>query len=86
MNKTVIITGIETHICVEQTTLDLMEHGYRVFLPVDCLGSRDMANHRASLERMKTEGAVITCGESVLYEILGGAKAPEFKAISAIVK
>ena len=84
--KTVIITGIETHICVEQTTLDLMEHGYRVFLPVDCLGSRDMANHRASLERMKTEGAVITCGESVLYEILGGAKAPEFKAISAIVK
>ena len=84
--KTVIITGIETHICVEQTTLDLMEHGYRVFLPVDCLGSRDMANHRASLERMKTEGAVITCGESILYEILGGAKAPEFKAISAIVK
>lgn len=84
--KTVIMTGIETHICVEQTTLDLIEAGYDVVLAADCVRSRDMENHAFSVCRMEAAGAVISCGESILYEILGGAKAPEFKVISAIVK
>lgn len=83
---TVILTGIETHICVEQTALDLLEAGYRVFLAADCAGSRNGENHRISLCRMLNSGVAITCGESILYEILEGAKAPEFKEISAIVK
>jgi len=84
--KVVVMTGIETHICVEQTTLDLIEAGYTVVLPGDCVRSRDLENHNLSLQKMMAAGAVITCGESILYEILGGAKAPEFKAISTIVK
>ena len=82
----VIIAGCETHICVEQTALDLMEIGYKVFLPEDAVQSRSREHKEVSLRRMETAGAVITNYESVLYEMLGSAKAPEFKAISAIVK
>lgn len=84
--KTVILAGIETHICVEQTTLDLLEAGYKVVVAADCLSSRDLENHNISLAKMAQAGATVTCTESILYELLGGAKAPEFKAISAIVK
>ena len=84
--KVVIMTGIETHICVEQTTLDLIEAGYTVVLAADCVRSRDLENHNISVNKMAAAGAVVTCTESILYELLGGAKAPEFKAISAIVK
>lgn len=84
--KTVILTGIETHICVEQTALDLLEAGYKVVLAADCAGSRDNRNHRLSMMRLIGAGVTVTNAESVLYEILGGAKAIEFKEISAIVK
>lgn len=84
--KTVILMGIETHICVEQTALDLMENGYTVFVPADCVQSRNPDNRELSLRRMEAAGVVITCWESILYELLGSSKAPEFKAISAIVK
>ena len=84
--KTVILMGIETHICVEQTALDLLENGYTVFVPADCVQSRDPANKELSLRRMEAAGVVITCAESILYELLGSSRAAEFKAISAIVK
>jgi nicotinamidase-related amidase len=83
---TVILAGIETHICVEQTALDLMEQGYTVVLVSDCVQSRDKKNTKISLKRLQACGGVITSYESVLYELLGSAKAPEFKTISAIVK
>ena len=78
--------GIETHICVEQKALDLLENGYTVFVPADCVQSRDPANKELSLRRMEAAGVVITCAESVLYELLGSSRAVEFKTISAIVK
>ena len=84
--KTVILMGIEAHICVEQTVLDLMENGYTVFVPADCVQSRNPANREISLRRMEAAGAVITCSESILYELMGSSKAAEFKAISAIIK
>ena len=84
--KTVIIMGVEAHICVEQTALDLMEKGFTVFIASDCVQSRNPANREASLRRMEDSGAVITCGESILYELLQSSRAPEFKDISAIVK
>ena len=84
--KTVVIVGIETHICVEQTALDLIQAGYRVVLAADCCGSRSEMNHSLSLMRLSQAGAVVTSAESILYEILKGAKEAEFKAISAIVK
>lgn len=84
--KTVILTGIETHICVEQTALDLLKMGYTVALVSDCVASRDKKNTKISIKRLRDAGAVIVSYESVLYALLGSAKAPEFKAISAIVK
>jgi len=82
----ILLTGCETQICVEQTALDLMEMGYDVFLVADAIQSRTRENREISLERLRHAGANVTCGETVLYEMLGSAKAPEFKAISNIVK
>jgi hypothetical protein len=62
------------------------EIGFKVFLPADTVQSRSREHKEVSLRRMEAAGAVITNYESVLYEMLGSAKAPEFKAISAIVK
>mgnify|MGYP002581277021 CR=1 FL=1 len=67
-------------------TLDLIREGYRVALVTDCIDSRDPLNKERTILRLAQEGVVITTYESVLYELLGSAKAPEFKAISAIVK
>ncbi|MCI8608932.1 MAG: hydrolase [Firmicutes bacterium] len=84
--KNIILTGIETHICVEQTALDLLEMGYQVFLVADCVQSRAEENYRISLQRLTAAGVVVTSYESVLYELLGSAKASEFKQISSVVK
>ena len=84
--NSVIITGCETHICVEQTALDLLEMGFDVFLAADCVQSRTRENREISLRRMEKAGIVVSSYESMLYDMLGSAKAPEFKAISAIVK
>lgn len=82
----VILAGIEAHICVEQTAIDLLRDGYEVAIVADCIQSRDPKNKEITLQRLAQAGAIVTSYESVLYELLGGAKAPEFKAISAIVK
>jgi nicotinamidase-related amidase len=84
--NSIIIIGCETHICVEQTALDLMGIGYNVFLVADGVQSRSCEHKEISLRRMEAAGAVVTNYESVLYEMLMSAKAPQFKAISAIVK
>ena len=69
-----------------EPALDLIREGYRVALVTDCIDSRDPLNKERTILRLAQEGVVITTYESVLYELLGSAKAPEFKAISAIVK
>lgn len=84
--KTVIICGVEAHICVQQTSLELLEAGYDVFVVADCVGSRQGSNCQIALNRMAQAGAVITTYESVLYELLRSAKAEGFKQISNIVK
>lgn len=84
--KSVIVSGCETHICVEQTVLDLLEKGFDVFLVADAVQSRSEEHKDISICRMENAGAVILSYESVLYELLVTSKAPQFKAISAIVK
>lgn len=84
--KIVIMTGTETHICVQQTTLELLEAGYNVYLVQDCVGSRKENDKNIACQRMAAAGAVVTTYEAVLYELLKGAKAEGFKAVSAIVK
>ncbi len=84
--KNIVVCGIEAHICVEQTVLQLMEAGYNVYLAVDCISSRSETDKLWSITRMGEAGAVITTYEAVLYEILRDSKAEGFKEISAIVK
>ena len=84
--KNILMTGVETHICVQQTTLELLEAGYNVYLIQDCVGSRKDSDKTAACQRMAAAGAVVTTYEAALYEILKGAKEEGFKAISAIVK
>lgn len=84
--KNIVVCGIEAHICVQQTVLQLMEQGYNVYLVADCVSSRSEEDKLWSITRMGEAGAVITTYESVLYELLRDSKADGFKAISAIVK
>lgn len=84
--KTAVICGIEAHICLQQTVLQLLDEGYTVYVPADCVSSRSKKDRHWSIGRMRQAGAIITSYEAVLYELLRGAKAPEFKAISKIVK
>ncbi len=84
--KTVIISGLETHICVLQTVRDLIAEGYQVYLIADAISSRTEFNYQIGMERMKQEGAVISSVESVLFELLVKAGTPEFKVISKLIK
>lgn len=84
--KNIVVCGIEAHICVQQTVLELMDAGYNVYLIVDCISSRSEEDKLWSITRMGEAGAVITTYEAVLYELLRDSKAEGFKEISAIVK
>ena len=82
----IIICGIETHICVNQTVSALKDAGYNVFVVKDACGSREECEHIAGLERMKDHGAKITTTEITLFEWLKSAKHPKFKEIQALIK
>ena len=84
--KTVIITGMETHICVQQTAIDLIEAGYNVFGAFDCMSSRTRENKEFGQLRMTQSGVIVTGYESVLFELLGGSQDANFKQIATIVK
>lgn len=84
--KQVLILGIETHICVMQTALDLLANGYQVFIVCDCVGSRFTFDNQIGLERIKMEGAHLTTCESVLFELTRDSKSPHFKVISKLIK
>ncbi|OJJ50562.1 hypothetical protein ASPZODRAFT_11429 [Penicilliopsis zonata CBS 506.65] len=81
-----IIVGIETHICVTQTTLDLLARGHRVYLLVDGVSSMNPEERAVALSRLRDAGAIVTSSESIIFEMLGDAKRSEFKAISNLVK
>jgi nicotinamidase-related amidase len=82
----VIIFGIESHVCVLQTAIDLKEAGYNPIIIQDCTSSRSAANKQIALERFKYEGIMISSYESILFELTRSAKSPEFKSISKLVK
>lgn len=84
--KQILIFGIETHICVSQTTAALRELGYEVSVIKDACGSRAETEYLAGLERMKDNGAYIITTEIALFEWLKGAKHPNFKAVQALIK
>ena len=82
----IVVAGMETHVCVLQTVLDLLALGYQTYVVLDAVASRRELDHRAALERMANSGATLTTAESVLFEWCETAEAPEFKSLSALVK
>ena len=82
----IMITGMEAHICVLQTALHLMQAGKTVFVVEDAILSRNSANKANAIARMRDAGCIITNTESVVFEWLGNANHPAFKAISALIK
>lgn len=82
----VLIAGIETHICVYQTAIDLLAGGYEVYVLTDAVSSRTQANRQLGLERMKDAGAALTSVEMALFEMLRIAEGDKFKEIARIVR
>ncbi len=82
----VLVTGIEAHVCVAQTVLDLLHAGYQVQVPHDAVRSRRKADMKWALRRLQAAGAVVTSTESALFELLDSCTSPHFKAVSALVK
>ena len=84
--KNVIICGIESHVCVLQTALDLKASGYHPVVVFDCVSSRSFDNVDLAAERFRYEGIMMTSMESILFELTRSAGAPGFKEISKLVK
>lgn len=81
-----ILCGIEAHVCVCQTALDLLAEGFRVYVAADAISSRTAENHRLGLDRMRDAGAVIVSTEMIVFELLGRAGTEEFKKILGLIK
>jgi nicotinamidase-related amidase len=84
--NTIIVTGMETHICVLQTTLGLIQSGFTPHVMSDAVCSRAERNWTAGLELMRDAGAVVSCTETALFQLLGAAGTEEFKAVSRLIK
>ena len=81
-----LVCGIETHVCVNQTVLDLIDAGVEVHVAGDAVGSRTDQNRELGLHKAERAGAVLTSVETALFELLGGSDAPEFKQVQELVK
>ncbi len=82
----VIIAGVEAHVCVLQTTLDLLAAGKEVFIVTDAVSSRDSQDRKTALNRMSKAGAIITTTETTVMELIGGSRHEHFKVIQALIK
>jgi nicotinamidase-related amidase len=81
----IVVAGMETHVCVLQTVLDLIAGGFRVHVPADAVASRSEMDWQIALERMASSGATITTVESVLFEWCRQAGTPVFKEIQKLI-
>ena len=84
--KSLIVCGVESHICVLKTTLDALKQGYEVHVVADAVSSRTAENKQLALDRMRQAGAFITSTEMILFMLLDKAGTDEFKAISRLIK
>jgi nicotinamidase-related amidase len=82
----VLVCGIETHVCVMQTALDLVAAGFETYLAVDAVSARHAIDHETALGRMESAGVVLTTTETAMFEWCRVAGTPEFREISALVK
>jgi hypothetical protein len=84
--KQIIISGIEAHVCVYQTAMDLINKGYKVYLAADAVSSRTAKNKDIAIQRLAAAGAVLTSSEMVLFDLLKTANDPKAREIFKIVK
>lgn len=84
--KHVTLAGIEAHVCIAQTAIELLRLGFAVQVPADAVGSRATMDWEIALRRLQTAGVVVTTTEAVLFEWTERSDRPEFKAISALIK
>jgi nicotinamidase-related amidase len=82
----VLLCGVETHVCVSQTALDLLAGGVAVHVVTDAVSSRTAANRETGLRRMEDAGATLSSVEMALFELVGAAGSDAFKTIQALVK
>ena len=80
-----IVCGIETHICIQQTVLDCLQKGLEVIIISDAMGSRNRVDHEIALQRMSQTGAILTTTESIIFELCKTADRKEFKEIRNII-
>ena len=84
--KQLVLFGIETHICVYQTAMDLIKKGYEVYLIKDACKSRKEYDYNAGIDLMRQNGIKISCVEIALFELLESSKNPHFKEVQQLIK
>ena len=84
--RSIVVIGVETHICVLQTALDLMECGRNVAVVTDSVAARKEEDHQRGLNRMEKSGAIMVTKEMLIYELLERSDVPEFKKILPLIK
>lgn len=82
----ILLCGIETHVCIYQTAMDLKSKGKEVHVIADAVSSRTLGNKQIALEKMKSNGIGIDCTEMVLFELLKTVSHPSFKTIAKLIK
>ena len=83
--ETVVLCGLETHVCIAQTALDLLFRGLGVFIVVDAVASRHALDHEVALRRLEGAGAILTTSEAVIFEWCRSAEHPQFQAVRRLV-
>lgn len=84
--QNIIVLGCETHICVLQTVLALLQLGLTVYVPQECVTSRTLVNKDNALQQIQAAGAVVSNIESILFQLLADAKHAQFKEISKLIQ
>ena len=82
----IVVCGVETHICVAQTALDLVHQGYQVTVPADAASSSTVERHKLGMERLRDSGVLPASAEAVVYEWLGAAGTTEFRTLLPLLK
>ncbi|KAJ1335127.1 isochorismatase family protein [Microdochium nivale] len=82
----VVIVGIESHVCITQTALDLIAAGHKVYVIADGVSSCNQQEVPIALARLRTEGVIVTTSESFIFECMGDAAIPEFREVSKLIK
>jgi nicotinamidase-related amidase len=83
---TIVVTGIEVHVCVQQTVMDLLSYGFEIYLPIDAVSGRLELDAKISIDRMRDAGTTVTTCESAMFEWCESAMDPCFKQISVLAK